>query len=935
MIDGAGRMRRLVGGVVALSLLLGGCELMLSPEKRLARAQASMAAGDIPAAVVDLKNILQKEPDNARARLLLASASLAQGDIGGAEIALEKVDAKAVPASEYQPVYWELRLLQRKYEEAVAKLAAPVEGLPDSQRLVLLGTALAGSGRPADARDAFERALAADPANAEAEAALALTMAQQGDAEGALARLEKARAANPKAGRLARAQGDILLRRGRLAEAEKAYRDAAALTPVKSDLPEFLSVQIGLGDALLAQSKLDDAAALVAGLEKTAPGAGITYLLKGRVAAAQKNYPVAAEAFQKLLNADPENSQVRTLLAAVNLEQGSLEQAATNLRRVLTTNPDFVPARRLLAQVQMSQGRAQDAQETLAQLDSRSSGGSPEIALMRARAALAGGDAAGALKILEQLEAQGVPTEAARLDLAGAYIAAGRSDRAIKLLDAAPDRGSDRAEQVRLIAQASTDRPGAIRALNEYADRNAGKVPAVTFAALTLAALGEVNTARARLEKLAESAPKDASVQLNLARVEARAGRLDAAETALKRASELAPGAEVYVGLAELAATRGRDAEAVRWLEQARAQDAKATGPRYLLVRAYLAQNQPDAAQKVADELIALTPGRPDARVLSAGVALARKDQARALADANEAVKIAPDSLQAWLAKGEVHEQIGQREEARAAYRRALSVAPQSTAPAAALARLELAAGNATAALDAARRAQQSPETRLEGLALEGDVLMQLQRPAEAAKVYEQLQAARPNTQTALRLYSARRAAGAAAPEQVLADWLRANPADVAVRLVLAEHWQGAAQPARAIAEYEALLERQPGNAVALNNLAWLYSLAGDARALATARKAYELAPRVPAIADTLGWILVNSGQVDEGTTLLRDAAKAAPDAKDIQYHLAAALARQGKGTEAREILERILADAAPFESRARAAELSKSLAAGGGSAAK
>jgi putative PEP-CTERM system TPR-repeat lipoprotein len=928
------RMRPVVVGVLACSLLLGGCELMLSPEKRLARAQASLEAGDTPAAVVDLKNILQKEPDNGRARLLLATASLAQGDVSGAEIALEKVDPKTVPAAEFQPVFWKLRLVQRKYDEAITGLAGPVEGLSDTGRLVLLGSAYAGSGQAVPARDAFERALAADGTNVEAEAALALAIAQQGDADAALARLEKARAANPKSSVLARAQGDMLLRRSRLADAEKAYREAAALASPKRDLAEYLGIHAGLGDALLAQSKFDDAAAVVKQLEKSAPSAGITFLLKGRVAAAQKNYPAAAEAFQKLLNADPENAQIRTLLAAVNLEQGSLEQAATNLRRVLAANADFVPARRLLAQVQMAQGRAQDAQETLAQLDG-AAGSSPEIALMRVRAALASGDTAGAVKILEQLEAQGVPTEAARLDLAGAYIAAGRADRAIKLIDASPDPGSDRAEQVRLIAQASTDRPAAIRALNDYAERNAGKVPAVTFAALTLAALGETNTARARLEKLAEAAPKDAGVQVNLARVEARAGRLDAAEAALKRAAELAPSVEVYVGLAELAATRGRDAETVRWLEQARTHDPKATGPRFLLVRAYLAQNQADAAQKVADELIALTPGRPEARVLSAGVALARKDQARALADANEAVKIAPDSLEAWLAKGEVHERGGQREEARTAFRRALAVAPQSTAPAAALARLELAAGNPDAALEAARRAQQSPETRLEGMALEGDVMMQLKRPADAAKVYEQLQAARPSTQGVVRLYSARRAAGATAPEQALADWLRTNPDDVSVRLVLAEHWQGTGEQARAAGEYEALLERQPNNAIALNNLAWLYSLSNDARALPTARKAYELAPRVPAIADTLGWILVNNGQVDEGTVLLREAAKAAPDAKDIQYHLAAALARQQKGTEARQILERILADAAPFEARARATELSQSLAAGGGSAAK
>ena len=56
---------------------------------------------------------------------------------------------------------------------------------------------------------------------------------------------------------------------------------------------------------------------------------------------------------------------------------------------------------------------------------------------------------------------------------------------------------------------------------------------------------------------------------------------------------------------------------------------------------------------------------------------------------------------------------------------------------------------------------------------------------------------------------------------------------------------------------FERMLGAQNANPVVLNNLAWLYHEAEDARALPTARRAYELAPEQPEIMDTYGWILL------------------------------------------------------------------------------
>ena len=75
-----------------------------------------------------------------------------------------------------------------------------------------------------------------------------------------------------------------------------------------------------------------------------------------------------------------------------------------------------------------------------------------------------------------------------------------------------------------------------------------------------------------------------------------------------------------------------------------------------------------------------------------------------------------------------------------------------------------------------------------------------------------------------------------------------------------------------------------------------LYQEAGDVRAEATARRAYDLASDDPAVIDTYGWILIQNGKPTEGLAALERAATRAPDNLDICYHHAYALAQTSQG---------------------------------------
>lgn len=203
-------------------------------------------------------------------------------------------------------------------------------------------------------------------------------------------------------------------------------------------------------------------------------------------------------------------------------------------------------------------------------------------------------------------------------------------------------------------------------------------------------------------------------------------------------------------------------------------------------------------------------------------------------------------------------------------------------------------------------------------LLLTADINMELRDYAAAAADYFRAVEKAPVAQTVIKLAQARALARMPNASQPLENWLKDHPTDNAVRMMLAEMRQGDGQRQSAVKEYEAVLLAQPGHIRALNNLAWLYHEQQDKRALDLARQAYEKSARVPEIADTYGWILLNSGREQESVPILADAA-AGSALPVIQYHYAVALARTGSLLDARQRLARVLAESGDFSERAEA----------------
>jgi Tfp pilus assembly protein PilF len=191
----------------------------------------------------------------------------------------------------------------------------------------------------------------------------------------------------------------------------------------------------------------------------------------------------------------------------------------------------------------------------------------------------------------------------------------------------------------------------------------------------------------------------------------------------------------------------------------------------------------------------------------------------------------------------------------------------------------------------------------------------------------KRVQSRNPSGETAALIFNVSRELGTDEGFGELERWTTSHRDARALQAMLAEGYLGAGRNREAIAAFEKMIAADPKSVFALNNLAWVYHLEKDARAVPTARRAFELAPRAPQIADTYGWLLLERGDHAEALRILQETDAAAPLLDpESRYHLAAALARNGKREEAAHQLSQLLEEAGAFPARPAAEALAASL---------
>ena len=903
--------RHLASAIIAglCALLLAACgPTSYTVDEHIDRAQQAHAEGDLRAAIIEIKNALQQEPSRAEARRLLGLYNLEIGDPAGAESELQRARELGHDPDEVKiPLMraW----LQLGQPERIMEATRHIEDFPESllaEALSLRGLAMLARGNFEEAEQVLRDALDRNGALVDAQIGMTfVAFSVDSDPDAARSWLEKALQTDPESAQAWGLLGDLEQVLGHAREAEAAYSEAIkhAIHPYVFHLKRFMA-RMAMEDTEAAERDLKT-------LQRMGPQAATTSYVEGLLHYHRGRYQDAQVALEETLSRAPSFQSAMFYLGASHLAQAHWQQAEQHLRRFLAANPGSDEAQRLLTLAQARESGPAGAASPLRTFAERV----PQYSV-----ALDQGSGIG----LEQLRQVAVASPQGMDDDAVSGDGLAGPGTFMELPD---EQAREAAQIVALIQQGRFE--DALELVAELQARLPDDPLAYNLRAAVYLAQNELTQGAEALREALRVSPGNPSASLTLAQIALLEEDFAEARELYNQSLRQHPThLRVLLQFAQLEAHQGNESAMAGLLERAVRAHPEELQPRLMLGRYHLRRNEPQQTlallEPLADTRQADNPYRLE---LLVGAQLATGQTEKAVENLHKLARTEPRNAEARFRLGAGFAQAREDDEARAQLRQALELDPDHLGALHVLAGLEAESGATEEALALARRMQAAAPNVADGHRLEAEILADAGRQDEALEPLDRAYQLSPNAQNAIALARAYRETGH--PQEamdLMREHLAVYPSDEAVRALLAQTMQEQGERDAAIREYEQLAETFPDNFAVLNNLANLYQQQGDLRALELAERAHALQPDNPAVADTLGWILVQQGEVDRGLELLEQARQALPDHAEVRYHYAAALAKQGATAQARRELSALLDEDTDFPQRAEAERLLEDL---------
>lgn len=375
----------------------------------------------------------------------------------------------------------------------------------------------------------------------------------------------------------------------------------------------------------------------------------------------------------------------------------------------------------------------------------------------------------------------------------------------------------------------------------------------------------------------------------------------------------------VMRALARAHLANGEPALAEQTMRNAVEVNPKDVGARLDLAQLLIQLGKPEQARPIVDELVKQQPDNIQALDAQFKVALANKDIAAATAAADAMVAIQPKQPIGYIYKARIGEAAKRFDDAVRLYSKALELAPDVPEPLQELTRvlvLDHRAPEALLRLDQAIAAY--PKIPL-AANLKGEVLLSLQRTAEAIPIFKMAIARNPKWW--LPYHDLALAEWASNDSSAAIKALRAGVASVPdpqrLETELASLYVKLGKPGDAEQVYQSALQRDPRSDVAANNLAMLLvTYQKDRTSLDRAQALTERFAHSDNVSfmDTYGWVLYKRGDAAAAIPVLQSVLAKTPDSEVSMYHLGMAQAAAGQSKAARDNLERALKAGERFE---------------------
>ncbi|MDH3461128.1 MAG: PEP-CTERM system TPR-repeat protein PrsT [Burkholderiaceae bacterium] len=872
---------------------------------------------DISGAIVQLKSALQHDKSMLPVHVLLGKALLSNGDVVAAEVAFNEALLLGVNRAEVIVPLAQATLAQGKQAFLLEHPRFNPAGLPAAvqvQLYLLRSSALSDLGKPREALSAIEAARTVDASSADVWLAEVPVRIRDEQFSEAMAAVDKALSIAPDSAEAWYQKGAVAHVLGDLAATLAAYDRALRIDATQ------LEARVARAGLYIDLGRMADAAGDLAELQKSAPKEPRAAYLKALVAEREGNTAAALEGLRQvtaLLDPVPLSfiryqSQLLMLngLAHFGLNERAKARAYLEEYRKLYANS---PASKLLARIYLTESDFVRAVEVLEQYVSTQPNDSQALTLL-ASAYMAQGSHSRATHLMQQaLRVNDAPELRASLGLS--LLGSVQPSDAIVELEAAfkqdPKQTQAGSALVGLYLRRGENAKALLVAkqLSKSQPTNPGFLNLLGMAKFRA---GDFTGAKSAFEQAIKLDDSMFDAKLNLVRLDIATNAFDAAAARLavllKANDKNVP---ALIEMAALSEKRGQSAEAQRWLQKA----VDHSGPHELqaalaLVDLHLRNGRMAPALETAEKLAFKEPDNLAALLALSRAQLGNKELRAARTTLTNASRIANDVAPLHVEIANLQLAADNLPGAAYSLEKALHTDPEFLPARALMTEVELRQGELTKAEQRAGQIAQEHPKRAIGHSLLGDIESSRGRAQSAVDAYRRAHRLEPSTETLLRLFRAleRNAkAGDRSSHQLAEQWLKAHPKDAGVARALADTYARAGDYQAARAAYEKIVQSQPNDASALNNLAGVLLLVKDPSAMRYAERALALSPTNPQIIDTLGWAAHQAGQTDRALQLLRDARLRDPGNAEIRYHLAAVLAVSGRKSEAREELEAAL----------------------------
>lgn len=688
--------------------------------------------------------------------------------------------------------------------------------------------------------------------------------------------------------------GKKLLQRKDYVRAGLEFRNAIQNAPADAEPYYQLGLTyLGAGNRELAASCFRKAADL------NPKHAAAQLKLAGMLATANDRVAIAdAEKRAQAVAAEfPNNVDALNALAMTELRLGKPEEAAGHLEQALGRLPGGLESSALLMRAKLSQGDVKGAEAALQECF-RKSPQSAEVALVMGRFYLVTHRPEQAEEQFRRAIAIDPKYGAALLDLGMTLFHGGKRDEAgpiFKQIAALPDKSYKPVYAIFLLE--SGQRDAAIAELERLAKEDPSDRTARTRLVKMYLLAGRRADAENLLAGVLKKNPKDADALVQRSELYLDAGRYRDAQDDLNLVLRYRPeSAEPHVLLARLDEALGSALKQRQELTEALRLDPSALSVRLDLARLLIASKGAEAALEILRQAPDSQKREVPAIVETnwALLDLGRSVEARkGVAEGLQLARTPELLLQDALLKMDGKDYQG----AQTSLDSALKQNPEDVPALRALVQLyglrnQRATGLQAVREYAARRPNSAPVQDYLG-----ELLLTASQPAAARAAFIAARTADPRFRPA-QLALARLDVSEGkleAAHRALADLLAANRNDPELWLYMG--WLANMQKdyPQALSYYHKVVDADPANVVALNNLAYLLGSQNGQfdEALKYAQQVKELAPENKGVDDTIGWIMYRKGLYRSAVKYLESAAEGQADPV-IRYHLGMAYLKMG-----------------------------------------